>query len=161
MKLGTLIGMTMVLAMVMVGGQAHASKEGKGHGFHGAMMKELNLTPEQKEKLKAIRSQNKGDRKENRQEMKKLREELETAMRGSASDSELKSKFEAIQKKQQEFAKERFEHVLAIRAILTPEQRAKFKGMGPGMGHGGMGPGMGGKHGHGSMGDADSEDDGE
>ena len=52
------------------------------------------------------------------------------------TDDEVRVKFANLEKLQAEFAKARFDKILAIRAILTPEQKEKLKGMGMGMGKG-------------------------
>ena len=57
----------------------------KGRGF----FKELNLSKEQIEKLKAHRKENKGQLKGKMKEMKSLREELDSAFLKGASDSDL------------------------------------------------------------------------
>ena len=102
------------------------------------MIEELNLPAEQKEKAKKIHGDH-SDVKEKRQAMKKLHDDLETAMKGAATDDEVRAKFAALQKAQDEFAKARFEKIVALRAILTPEQRSKLKnprGKHKGGGHG-------------------------
>ena len=96
---------------------------------HEKMMSELNLTAEQQTKMKALKESSKAGLKDKKKAMRAAREDLGNALKGTASDADVRKKFEALSKLQDEFAKARFEHVLAVRAILTPEQRAKFHEM--------------------------------
>lgn len=101
-------------------------------GHRGKMKEiaaELNLTTEQKEKMKEINKDRKETLSPKRKAMKEARESLETSLKGSDGADVVKQKFAALQKAQSEFASARFEKVLAAREVLTPEQRSKFKGL--------------------------------
>jgi len=104
---------------------------GHGHGGEGFMkaIEQLDLSADQKKKLKEIHAGTKGTLKPKRDAMKAAHEELKTAMQGTASDDELRKKFDVFKGARDEFMKARFEKVLAVRSILTPEQRLKFKGL--------------------------------
>lgn len=155
----SMLAAALVLVVLLTGTKALAF--GKGREMQ-KMAKELNLTPDQKAKMKSIRQNGREEMKAKRDALFAAREDLENSLRGAATDEELKKKFEALQKIQQEMAQGRFEKVLAIRAILTPEQRAKFKSMaGEGMRHHGFGkgPGFGGARGHGKGHHSDQDDE--
>lgn len=111
-----------------IGMGAAQAKGGFGKGGLRQMVEELNLTDEQKEKAKKIHQDGRDAIKAKREAMKKAHDELEAAIQGKATDDEVRAKFAALQKVQEDFAKARFEKVLALRAILTPDQRAKMKG---------------------------------
>jgi periplasmic protein CpxP/Spy len=96
----------------------------KGHMME--MMKDLNLTPEQQKKMKEVNEKSTPNLGEKRKAMFNARKDLHETLKGTASDDEAKKKFEVLEKAQDEFARARFDHVLAVRAILTPEQREKF-----------------------------------
>lgn len=117
---------------------AHA---GRGEGGFRKMMEELKLTPEQKEQAKKLHSDGKDGMKAKKEAMKVAHDELEKAIKGSASQDEVRAKFDALVKTQDEFAKARFEQVLGLRGILTPEQRAKLKAPKGGLHKGGRGHG--------------------
>jgi Spy/CpxP family protein refolding chaperone len=124
-----------------------AEARGGHKGKWKEMSAELNLTAEQKAKMQEI---NKGRREElapKRKAMKEARENLETSLKSAESTDVVKQKFSELQKAQSEFAVARFNRVLAVREVLTPEQRAKFKGMKFG----------GGRH-HGAADEDDGED---
>ncbi|MES2854273.1 MAG: Spy/CpxP family protein refolding chaperone [Bdellovibrionota bacterium] len=130
---------SLMIAVVALPFAAEA-RGGRGeHGGKGFMkaMEELDLTADQKKKLKEMRAGNKDAMSAKRDAMKAAHEDLKTALQGTASDEDVKKKFETMRAASEDFMRARFDKVLAVRAILTPEQRAKFKGLrGPG-GHGG------------------------
>lgn len=126
MKKSHILGVLLSTALLLPAGEAFARKGGDGMK---RMAKEMNLTAEQKEKFQELRKEGREEDKKHRDAMKAAREDLEKALRGNASEKELREKFAKLEKLQSEFAKFRFEKILSIRAILTPEQRAKFRGM--------------------------------
>lgn len=116
---GLFIGVTMPAA-------AGSEREAK---FIERMTKELSLTAEQQAKLKEIKSQASGEVREKKRAMKVAHEELEKALKSSADDQSVRTKFNNLNKLQDEYANARFEKILLIRSILTPEQRQKFDGL--------------------------------
>ena len=119
---------------------AQAGKKEMPHGcnekekqFYGSLKKikeKLDLTEEQKNKLKDMQATyGKEAMKKKHHEMEQVQKELEDLLKSDASDEKAREKFAALQKIQEDFAKTRFERILHIRSILTPEQRAKFNNM--------------------------------
>ena len=116
---------------------------GKGHGdkgdsckgkekhffsIHPKIKEQLNLTEEQKNKLKATKeTYGREAMKKQHEAMEKAQKELEATLKSDASDEKVREKFEALHKIQEQFARLRFEKILVVRSILTPEQRLKFK----------------------------------
>ncbi len=121
---------SLVLVSILLGFSlySHASLAKPGKGHFKKMFKELDLTPEQQEKMKELRK-NKPNQKANFKEMKELKKQFKEALGSDASESELKKLHSQIQEKKAAMAKQGFEQMLKIRAILTPEQRKKFKDM--------------------------------
>ena len=121
---------SLVLAVVFIfASPTHAKAgKGKGKGHWKQMMKELNLTEDQKVKMKEIKK-SKPDMKSARQNMKKLRDQLKAALKTNTSDADLIKLHGEIQTARNKKATDRFNHMLAVRAILTPEQRIKFHEM--------------------------------
>lgn len=113
--------------LMIFAGPAFAKREGK---HLERMTKELGLSTEQQEKVKALQDKDGQQIKNQRQLMHAAHKDLEQTLKSPATDEEIRAKFSQLEKAQAEFSKLRFEKVLAIRAILTPEQRLNFKGMG-------------------------------
>ncbi|NQY99683.1 MAG: Spy/CpxP family protein refolding chaperone [Bdellovibrionales bacterium] len=104
---------------------AYAQPGGK-KGVMRKVLKELNLSDEQKSSLKEMRKANKGQMKELRQQKKAARLELKEAMGSDASESKLRALHTKLQELRKETATKRFENLLKIRKVLTPKQRKKF-----------------------------------
>lgn len=95
---------------------------------HAKMVEELGLSAEQKTKLGQVRGEFRKTLPEKKKAMKSARKDLQKSLREASSDDEIRQKFQELQKREDDFAQARFEKVLAIRSLLTPEQRQKFKG---------------------------------
>ncbi len=89
-------------------------------------LKELNLSPEQIQQIKQIRSQYQGRLTQERQAVQQAQQELKTLMAGNASTEQIRQKFDQVQRLRQELAGTRMESMLAIRKVLNPEQRQKL-----------------------------------
>ena len=160
--LGAILAITIVWSVSEVdarrGGREHRMR---GHR-HAAMMEALNPTAEQREKLKAMRL---GHQKE----MAQLRADLQVArldLRATVGEDEpasaqVKAVVAKVNEARSRILENRVGHRIAIKGILTPEQREKMKELrldrparGGRRGHGGRGlrgeRGMGGGR-HGSF----------
>lgn len=89
-------------------------------------LKQLNLSAEQIQKIKQIRSQYQGQLTQQRQAVQQAQRELKELMAGNASTEQVRQKFDQVQRLRQELADTRMESMLAIRKILNPEQRQKL-----------------------------------
>jgi Spy/CpxP family protein refolding chaperone len=107
----------------------------------GGPMKKLNLTDEQKKKIKEIRSTSGEAMKAKREAMKAAGEALRDAMKPETPKDEVMTKFTAAQEKRADFARSHMETMLAVRDVLTVEQRKQWHEghMGKGMKKGGRG----------------------
>ena len=92
----------------------------------GNMFKELNLTEEQEQKLKELREAGRDGSKASREEMKAAHEKMRELLEGDANESQLRAQHKKLQALKMKMDDERFENMLATRAILTPEQRKKM-----------------------------------
>ncbi len=106
----------------------NAMSAGKERGKHRKMgiMKELDLSAEQRKELKEFRKSSKESKKTTRAEIKSLREQMKKSFQSNASESSLKSMHEKLKTLRSNMADFRFNKMLKIRSILTPDQRAKF-----------------------------------
>jgi Spy/CpxP family protein refolding chaperone len=103
--------------------------EGKRRGGAkrvGKILKQLELTQEQKEQFKKFRQETKTNRKSKREEIKSLRAEMKKSFQSDASESSLRSLHEKLKNLRSQMADFRFNKMIKIRSILTTEQRAKF-----------------------------------
>lgn len=100
----------------------------KGHwGQRGSeMFKELNLTTDQQAKIKAIREQEKSASTEQRKQMKAAFEQMRSLSAGNATEAQLRAQHQQVRQLRQQAEERRFEIMLKIRAVLTPEQRTKM-----------------------------------
>lgn len=91
------------------------------------MFKELNLTPEQKEKLKAHREANRQRAETLRQAMRAKREAMRLELeKPDFKADRARALHEDLKKLQAQAADARFNGILEVRQILTPEQFQKF-----------------------------------
>ena len=91
------------------------------------LAKELNLSREQIQKLQQLRKNTQGKNKERRQTLQAAKQELNQLIQGNASTDQVRQKRQQVQSLQREIADTNFENTLAIREILTPEQRVKLQ----------------------------------
>ena len=102
---------------------AAGEKSKKGKGRFAKILKELNLSEEQVEKLKAHRKENKGKMKPLRQEVKTLREELRKAFLNGASDGEMTSLNSRLQDNRKKMSDFRISKMIFFKNLLNAEQR--------------------------------------
>jgi Spy/CpxP family protein refolding chaperone len=107
-----------------------------GPGLRGGPMAGLNLTQAQRDQLKTLRRARRDKIQSIQNQLQDAREDLHDLLRGSAKGDDFNAKARAQNEKVLELAKklgqERFESILEIRDILTPEQIKKFDEHRPG-----------------------------
>jgi periplasmic protein CpxP/Spy len=91
------------------------------------LAKELNLSGDQIQKLQQLRKNAQGKTKERRKILQANKQELNQLVQGNASADQIRQKRQQVQSLQREIADTNFEQTLAIREILTPEQRVKLQ----------------------------------
>ncbi|MEL7085631.1 MAG: Spy/CpxP family protein refolding chaperone [Cyanobacteria bacterium P01_A01_bin.3] len=87
-------------------------------------LRELDLSDEQLEQIRALREEAQADRRERREELRLEQQALAELLGGTASEDEVRSQFEQVQTLRQDLANDQFENILAMREILEPEQRS-------------------------------------
>lgn len=101
----------------------------RGRGGHGAMkrvLEQLNLTPEQSQKIDAIHEQFHSDNETLFQEMRTNHQEMRSLLASDASEEQLRQQHQKNQDLHQQLGTNRFETMLQVREILTPEQRSQM-----------------------------------
>lgn len=92
----------------------------------GGWLKELNLTSQQLSQIEQIRNQSKQQLAPKKQALRQAQQELINLLAGNASREQIRSKYNQIRGLRQQLTDAEFENTLAIRDVLTPEQRQKF-----------------------------------
>ena len=113
-----------ILTISLFSGDLFA-RRGKG-SERGIMFKELNLTKDQKAKLRTMRDVNHDQMEKTRNEKDQLQEELRAGFKQDLSNKKLLAIHDKIIKLKISRDTVRFEKMLSIREILTKEQREKF-----------------------------------
>lgn len=90
------------------------------------LMNQLNLTQEQKQKLEAIQSQYKGQISQRKRELRQAMQEFKGLMASSASSQEIRTKHQQVEGLRQQVEEVSFESTLAMRDVLTPDQRKQL-----------------------------------
>lgn len=92
----------------------------------GRVLKQLNLSPEQLQKLKTIRDRQVTQIRDLGQQSRQANKELRDMLAGTESSDVIRSKHTQVLNLQQELRKQHFERMLAMREILTPQQRSQL-----------------------------------
>jgi Spy/CpxP family protein refolding chaperone len=112
-------------AMAQPGPDASPHEGGPRHEM--MMLQKLNLTPDQKSKMQALRKEKQNQTESLKTEIDAKRDAFHALMKSDASEAEIRKAHAALQALHQKMADLNFENLLAIRAILTPEQRKEMQ----------------------------------
>ena len=92
----------------------------------GRVLQQLNLSTEQLQKLKAIRDRDQTPMRELAKQSRQANKELRDLLAGTESSDVIRTKHTQVLNLQQELQKQHFETMLAMREILTPQQRSQL-----------------------------------
>ncbi|MBE9168469.1 Spy/CpxP family protein refolding chaperone [Pleurocapsales cyanobacterium LEGE 06147] len=90
------------------------------------LLQELNLSQDQKQQIEQIRRQYQQAMVQGQKNLHSAQQELAKMMVGTDTTEVIRSQHQQVVQLRQELGELRFESMLAIREILTPEQRQKF-----------------------------------
>jgi Spy/CpxP family protein refolding chaperone len=130
-------------------GPGPGTEYGPGYGPRGSGWANLNLTPEQNQKLQAMRESFFKETLSLRNEMQVKQLELRTLWAQTNPDQEkILAKQKELNALKAQMQEKSTLHRLEMRKVLTPEQQAQIGAFGPGFGpgygmRGGSGPGRG------------------
>ncbi|MDX2244675.1 MAG: Spy/CpxP family protein refolding chaperone [Leptolyngbyaceae cyanobacterium bins.302] len=96
------------------------------HSARTDWLRDLNLSPEQVQKIQEIRNQHQERLAEQKQAVRQAQQELKQLMASKASTEQIRQKFDQLQDLKQKLGNTRMEVMLAIRNVLNPEQRQKL-----------------------------------
>jgi periplasmic protein CpxP/Spy len=103
------------------------TQEKEGENKREKMFQQLNLSVDQQAQIKSIMEQSKTSNQGLRQQVKAARDQLKTLMVSSdASDDAIRQAHQQVQTLGQQMGDQRFDSMLKVRAVLTPEQRTKL-----------------------------------
>ena len=106
---------------------AIAQQQGsKIHGEKDNLFDKLNLSPEQKAKIESIRAQSKNQLTNQLEAFKQAQQELRTLMASNADSNQIRDKHNQLMAMKQQLESVQFESRLAMREVLTPQQRAQL-----------------------------------
>ena len=121
------------LLLVSVAASAEGPRQFEGRGFgagggqgRGRFLEELDLSPEQRSKLQDLRGE-RGAKWEAMREMREARDRFDAKLKDySISEAKLRAEANKFATLHSQMQAQRFEHLLELRKILSPEQLGKF-----------------------------------
>ena len=90
------------------------------------LTQELKLNPEQNQKLQSIHLQYKDQISQRQKALHQATQELRQLMAGTANPDQIRAKHEQVEQMRQQLEELRFESMLAMREVLTLDQRSRF-----------------------------------
>ena len=103
----------------------YRGRKGRGGGWE-RMLQQLDLTPEQREKIDEIQAESRREYETLSEEMRDSHQQMQSLLSSDASSNELRQQHQQMQRLHQQMSDRRFETMLEIREVLTPEQRAQM-----------------------------------
>lgn len=100
--------------------------QGRRRGRGGDIMEKLDLSEAQKDQLQSIRSEYQPRLVEREEALSDAYATLREMMTDDASSSAVRRQHQQVQTLRQEMSDLRFESMLQMREVLTPEQREEF-----------------------------------
>lgn len=105
---------------------AQHSRHGKRGGGMQRVLQQLDLTPEQLQQIEVIQEQSKNQSQALRQQMQTQRDEMRSLLASDATPEQLQQQHQQAQNLHQQLGDNRFETLLQVREVLTPEQRTQM-----------------------------------
>ncbi|NJN75311.1 MAG: Spy/CpxP family protein refolding chaperone [Synechococcaceae cyanobacterium RL_1_2] len=103
---------------------------GEGEGGlrfgEGRLIEELELTPTQQAQIETLKENHRTEMEGLREQMQPIKDEIRELMVGTADKATIRAKHQEAQSLHTKIQDARFEQMLEIREVLTPEQRQKF-----------------------------------
>jgi Spy/CpxP family protein refolding chaperone len=95
------------------------------------VFEKLNLSAEQKAQLKVLREEMQRKVETNKVAVAEARAKLDNVLDGESSDEAIRTAHAELIKQRNELETQQLEHMLKVRALLTPEQRKTFSSSRP------------------------------
>ena len=127
LTLGTTAAATAVPSPTQPERIAQNQRPNRPGGKEGGLFEKLNLSADQKQKMQAVRDRYKDQVSQRMQAVRQARQELEAMMSSTtANASQIRDKHRQIMGLRQQLEEVQFESTLAMRDVLTPEQRSQL-----------------------------------
>lgn len=127
MKIRHLLCATTVALLLPLSGSALAEPGDR----MSRMFEQLNLSAEQQQQIESIHQEAKTSSEGLRQQLRAATEQMRSLQANNASADELRQQHQKIQQYHQQMANQRFEAMLEVNQVLTPEQRTKLAELKP------------------------------
>ncbi len=104
-------------------------ERGRKRGRRGGMkrlLSKLNLTPEQTQQIEAIQTKYQGDREPLHQELRTEMQTMKSLFSSDATTQELQGQQQTVRNLRDQLGDLRFNQMLEVREVLTPEQRDRM-----------------------------------
>jgi periplasmic protein CpxP/Spy len=124
--LSATLALALAIAMPVTLTFPHPSRAQELGEAPGKVLQQLNLSTQQLQQIKTIRERNSSEIRSSRQRLRQLQQEMQGLMAGTAPSDQVRSKFNELQSLKQQVAKLQFEQMLAMREVLTPQQRTQL-----------------------------------
>lgn len=95
------------------------------------VFEKLKLSAEQKAQLKVLREEMQRKVETNKVDVAAARAKLDSVLDGESSDEVIRAAHAVLMKQRNELETQQLEHMLKVRALLTPEQRKTFSSSRP------------------------------
>lgn len=118
------------LVFLMCGPVAY-SRQSSEPGEITKVFEKLNLTPEQKSQMKTLREEMQRNVEKNKVAVAEAKAKFDSVLDGESSDEVIRSAHTELVKQRNELETQQLEHMLKVRALLTPEQRKTFSSLRP------------------------------
>ena len=108
---------------------SHQNKHADRRGMRGGidrLLQQLDLTSEQSEQIEAIQAQSETENQALFEQLQTNRQEMQSLLASNADREQLQANHQEGQSLRQELGDSRFETMLEIREVLTPEQRTQM-----------------------------------
>lgn len=103
----------------------YGSKRGRGRGMD-RLYEQLELSDEQSLQIEAIRDESHTENKALYQQLQTNTREMQSLLASNADTEQLQQQLQQLQDLKQQLSDRRFQTMLDIREVLTPEQRAQW-----------------------------------
>jgi Spy/CpxP family protein refolding chaperone len=124
-------GLRILSVLILISGPVAWAKQNSEPVEITKIFEKLNLTSDQKSQMKVLREEMQRDAEKNKAGVAEAQKKLDSVMDGESSDDVIRTAHSELIKQRNELETQQLEHMLKVRALLTPEQRKTFSSLRP------------------------------